>query len=434
MALFGRKNALPMAAEPVARQARTLPGAPATDEAGRRSLEDHRAFLLSQVKPLRPFGMGVLEAYGQTLCETIDADLDLPTYTSAAVAGFAVRGSDLVGAGPARPVKLPVVDTLDGPGYRGSPLTAGTVVRVSAGAPIPEGADAVVPFAAVDDQGEQATFTGEVTHHANLRLAGSDIAEGERLLEAGDVLGAGAIGLLAEVGIDKVLVRPRPRVVVMTVGDHLVAPGHALTTRAQRYDSTTTLIAASARADGAQIFTVPSQSPTAGRVKQVLTDQLIRADLLVVVGGTGPEGVVEDVLTEIGEVDFCEVAVHPGSRQGFAIVDGTPVVVIPGGTVAAFTSYYAFVRPLVHKLAGTPNGEAVGVPMPARSAFRGTMGVTELVPVRLTVRGADPVGTPGRELAFDLARADGLAVLPPDVDDVAAHADVECWVFDDTTR
>lgn len=434
MALFGRKNALPTTSEPAPPPVRTLSGTPAVDETGRRSLADHRAFLLRQVAPLRPFGMGVLEAYGQTLCETIDADLDLPTYTSSAVDGFAVRGSDLVGSSPQRPATLPVVDTLDSPTYRGAPLTAGTTVRVTAGAPIPDGADAVVPAAAADDQGDTAVFTGEVTHHANLRLVGSDIAEGSRLLEAGEALGSGAIGLLAEVGIDKVLVRPRPRVVVLTVGDHLVTPGHPLTSRAQRYDSTTALIAASARADGAQIFTVPSLPPDAQRVRQVLSDQLIRADLVIVVGGLGESGVVEEVLTDLGTVDFCEVAVHPGPRQGFALVEGTPVVVIPGGTVAAFTSYYAFVRPLVHTLAGTPDGETLPVPMPARSAFRGTMGVTELVPVRLTPRGADPVGTPGRELAYDLARADGLAVLPPDVDDVAAHADVECWVFDERPR
>ncbi|MFZ1411423.1 MAG: gephyrin-like molybdotransferase Glp, partial [Micropruina sp.] len=352
MAFFARSKSPQAPAQP--ERNKTLPNPPALNADGRRSLEDHRDYVLSLVRPLRPFGIGILDALGQSLCENIVSDIDLPTFTSALVDGYAVRGSDLVWASESRPVRLPVVDVLESIDYRGAPLTPGTAVRIAVGAPVPEGADAVIGLEHTDSGIDVVTITSEVAFHANLRMAGSDIADGTHLLSTGDILSPGAIGLLAEIGIDKVLVRPRPRVVVVTSGSHLVQPGLPLTSRAQSYDTTTTLIAAAARADGAQVYPLNTLEPNKAKLTQVLSDQLIRADLVVAIGDLdGPEGVAE-VLGALGRADVSEVAIRPGGRQGFALIgdDETPVVALPLGAVSAFVGYHAFVRPLLRKLAG----------------------------------------------------------------------------------
>ena len=432
MALFGRKKRTRTEPEEVAPEAAT----PEPEPVRPRTIAEHREFLLGQVRPLRPFGVGVLEAYGHTLCETIDADLELPTYTSATVAGYGVRLADVTGASASSPVVLPVVDTLDSPLYRGAPLTPRTAVRVSAGAPLPDGVDVVVGLADTDRGADEVAILVEPTLLANLRLAGSDIADGTRLLRSGEVLSVGAIGMLAEAGLDKVLVRPRPRIVVATVGRDLVAPGNPLTSRAQRYDATTLLLAAAARADGAQVYPVGALGEERAPLARVLSDQLIRADLIVLAAELSEDGAVPAVLGELGRFEGVEIAMHPGGRQGFAQIgdDATPVLVVPQGTVAAFVSYHAFVRPLIRRLAGKEQSDSRMVALPARTRLGSDLGVTELIPITLSERGAEVCGDPERELAFDLARADGLAVIDAHVDAIAANQDVECWVFDPSRR
>ena len=226
---------------------RYLEAAPADGAAGHRSLAEHRDYLLSHVETLRPFGIGLLEAAGLTLCESIVSDIDLPTFTAATTPGWAVRASNLVGASSQRPVILPVVDRIDAGGYRGAPLTAGTAVLVAEGAPIPDGADAVMPLAmglAVD---EDVQFTTEASFQQNLRPAGSRVAEGDQLVAKGSLLTPRTLAVIAEVGNDKVLARPRPRVVVLSADNSLKAPGQPLTRLSQSYDATATLLAATAR-------------------------------------------------------------------------------------------------------------------------------------------------------------------------------------------
>ncbi|MCC6496198.1 MAG: hypothetical protein IT193_08055, partial [Propionibacteriaceae bacterium] len=220
-----------------------------------RSLPAHRSFLLDRVSTLRPFGIGLLDAAGLTLCETIVADLDLPTFTAATTAGWAVRASNLVGASRQRPVILPVVDQIEAGDYHGAPLTKGTAVLVAAGAPLPEGADAVMPLAEGLAVADEVQFTSEARFQQNLRLAGSRIADGDTLVAKGSVLTPRTLAVIAEVGHDKVLARPRPRVVVLTADEFLTAPGLPLTRLSETYDATTTLLAATLRDEGAQVFT-----------------------------------------------------------------------------------------------------------------------------------------------------------------------------------
>ncbi len=429
MALFGRKK---RAEPPVEQLDEAVLDEVSPVQSGPISVEQYRAALLAVIEPQPPIGLGVLDAFGRRLCEDIVADIDLPTFTSASAPGYAVRAADVASASVSEPVRLPVLDTLDSPVYRGAPLLEGTAVRVAAGAPIPEGADAVIPEEQTDGGELEVLVHAAVAAGQHLRLAGSDIADGTLLLEQGRVLDAGAIGLLAEVGLDKVLVRQPPRVAVLTVGANLVPPGLPLASRAHRYDATTTLIAAAARADGAQVFPAGTFGEDAAVLTEALTDQLIRADLIVVVGGL--DGALPRVLAELGETTVHQVTIHPGGTQAFARIgdDRTPVIVLPAGASSAFVGYQAFVRPALNRLQGEPDELPRSRVLPARVALHGHDEATELIPAIVSDRGVEPTGVPGADLAYDVARADALIVLPPKTHLVPANSDVEVWVLTPT--
>lgn len=391
-----------------------------------RAVDEYRDRLLGSVTSLRPFGIGLLDAAGLTLCESIHADIDLPVCATARVSGWAVRGSNLVGASLRHPVRLPVIGEIDAGGFRGAPLMPGTVVKVTAGAPLPEGCDAVVPTEAATELVEEVEFTAEVAFQSGLEPAGARIADGDLLLATGTVLDARAIGLLAEVGIDKVLARPKPRVVVASIGSDLVDPGLPLERLNQLYDAGTPLVAAAARADGAQVFPIGILPSGASELRRTLADQLLRADLILLVA----EGTADltGVLAELGTVDAAGVAVQPAGPSLSATVgtEEIPLLVLPRESTAAFIGYQVFARPLIRKLAGLAVTDRPAVVAPVVRPLTVDPEVTSFLLARTSDRGVEPlaVGVPSPS---DLIAADALIVVGPGVADIAAHSDVTTW-------
>ena len=439
MALFGRKTtdgdtvapeSTGATAAPLWREDREVDDTPATPT--RRTLDEQRSFLLDKVGAMRPFGMQIWDVPGLVLCEDISSDLDLPLVTTARVGGWGVRGSDLVGAVEGSPKRLYVVDhisTSDGPGR---PLVSGAAVEIEEGAIIPEGVDAVVPASAgrMAEDGYVEIET-EARLYQNLRRAGSELADGTPLLRSGEVLTPRSVAVLAEVGLDKVLVRPRPRVVVLTVGETLVAPGQALTKPQQRYDSATALITAAARADGATVYPLGIVPSDAAKVKQTIADQQIRADLMIVVGGGE---LIREVVDGLGDLDEAVVGINREARVGYAGVGDarTPLVILPSGVVSSYVAYHALVRPVINKLNEVDPLNAQRVEGRLAERLDAPSGLTQFVPA---VRDEDgtvrPVAGADSELAWDLARANVLAVIPDAWDGAEAGSTVECIVLDD---
>lgn len=413
----------PPAPEPI-----YLDGAPEAGKSGLRSLVDHRRHLLAQIESLRPFGIGLLEAAGLTLCESIVADLDLPIFTAATTAGWAVRTSNLVGASPQRPVILPVVDHIEAGGYRGAPLAARTAVQVGAGAPVPEGSDAVVPLSDGLSVDGDVQFTTEAHFQQNLRLAGSRISDGDRLVPIGTPLTPRTLALIAEVGHDKVLVRPRPRVVVLTADTSLTAPGLPLTRLSQSYDAGTTLLVATARNDGAQVFSARVGSDETKAIGRALTEQLVRADLVLLVARVTDELVA--LLGRLGPIDVADVdALH--GRQLFALIgaERAPVLVVPPEVVPAYLAYLMIGRGLVQRLGGQEPSAPAESSAPVTQAVASGPVSTRLLLAHLTSRGVSPlpVEEPG---AAELAEANAVIVVPPGGEPIPAHGDVTCWLLD----
>lgn len=420
MALFGRKKHAPAPArEPVVEE--LLP---------ERTPDEHLATILDGVRPLRPFGMQINDVSGLTLCEDIVSDLDLPMVSTALVEGYGLRAADVVGASERRPVELRILGVVDR--HDQLPTLAvppGGCMLVAAGAPLPRGVDAVVPIGDAERAGRTVSFTYEAQVNQNVSARGSLLAEGTRLLESGASLDPRGISVLAEVGLDKVLVRPRPRLVVFSVGPDLIAPGLPVSGVGQRYASATALIASAAREDGATVYPLDIVSRDAAVLRQTLTDQAIRADAMVVLAQDEADAhLAADVLAGAGTADNAHVLLNDGGALPVGRLgdDRVPVLVLPAEPVAAFTAYHLFVRPLLDRLGARAAGPAPRVTARLVDDVDAAAG-TRYVPVTLAGGEARPLaGT--QALAHHMLRADAFAIVPP-CSDLAAGDAVECLLL-----
>ena len=432
MRLFGRKK--PEVVPPVEQPRPTLPPGPEVGDDGLRAVADHRNYLLSLVEPLHPFGMQLLDALDLAICEDISAGHPLPRATTAATDGYAVRAEDVETASHDEPVQLDVAeaDQVDGQ------VAAGVAVPINEHQVLPEGCDAVLPEP-FTDSGEPVLRVLEKVRPAEyVHAAGTDVADGQLLVASGQKLDPRHVGLLAGNGIDKVLARPRPRIVVLSTGRGLVEPGRSLPDHQHTHDAHGYMLAAAAKAEGCQVWRVGVVSSDPEEVRETITDQLIRADLIISTGGfrEGDGDLLSEVIPELGMTDFAEVAMHPGRQQGFALIgeDKVPMVMLPGDPVGAFVSYQAIVVPIIRKLMGVEPVVKPPVRAITRSVLRSQPGVFEFARgVLTTEHGTHFVElAPGRDQAHlsDLARSNALVLLDEVTEVAQAGSQVMCWPLD----
>lgn len=426
MAWFGRKKEAPVDVEEA--PAPTLPEPPEANEAGFRSMQAHIDYLLELVEPLRPFGMSLLEAWDQVLCEDLESLVDVPVNSTALVEGYAVRVADLTEEDGSR---TETMQLFDGEGR----LPVGAIKPIAAGEVLPAGGTAVLPATFVAQEGELGRVFEQVKEGEYVRAAGEHLSAGEVLMREGEVLDERSIGLLASAGIDKVFVRPRPRVVVVGSGEGLVEPGMSVE-EGQTIDANSYLIAAAARHAGAQVFHVVVGSNDPEELRQAVTDQLIRADLVISTTGGRREDyeAMAEVLSGVGLVDSAQVAMTPGRTQTFGLIgeDRIPMIMLPGNPVSAYVSFQAFGWPLIRKLAGAdPQRKLVrGV---ASNGMRSMLGQTHLlrgvVSYESGINRVAPVTRP--HALSELAESNALIVLDEDVPNVSAGGTVRFWRLDE---
>jgi molybdopterin molybdotransferase len=390
-----------------------------------RTVEEHRAVVTGLLSPLPVEEVALGEAHGRVLARDVLAEVALPGFDNSAMDGYAARWAEVAGAARTS-VRLPVAEDIPAGRADVVPLAPGTVHRIMTGAPLPPGADVVVPVELTDAATDVVEIRDAPPAGSHLRAAGEDIAAGAVALSAGTPLGAAQLGLAAAVGVSTVSVRRRPRVLVLSTGSELVEPGQPLLP-GQIYESNSMLLAAAVEEAGGEprrLHFVPDD------VDQFLTTvraELATADLLITSGGVsaGAYEVVKDAFRELGTVEFVKVAMQPGGPQGAGTVDGVPVVTLPGNPVSSFVSFEVFVRPALRRAMGHAFPDRLRVPARLAGPLRSPAGRRQFLRGRYDGEQVSQVGGPGSHLVAHLARANSLVVVPEDVTELPAGAEVD---------
>ncbi|MGW5350025.1 molybdotransferase-like divisome protein Glp [Streptomyces sp. NPDC004031] len=434
------------------------------------SVTEHLDSILGQLAPLEPIELQLLDAQGCVLVEDVTVPVALPPFDNSSMDGYAVRVADTRSASSEHPAVLEVVGDIAAGGGEPPSVGPGQAARIMTGAPLPPGAEAVVPVEWTDGGtggGPATTMTahsvdperagGEVRVHRGpsrgqfIRTRGSDVGAGELALAAGTVLGPPQIALLAAVGRASVTVRPRPRVVVVSTGSELVQPGDTLGP-GRIHDSNSFALTAAARAAGAIAYRVGAVVDEVETLRATIEDQLVRADIIVTTGGVsvGAYDVVKEALSSLGgamygaedqpggdngHVEFRKLAMQPGKPQGFGRIGPAriPLLALPGNPVSAYVSFELFVRPAIRTLMGVGPVHRDVVRAACVTAIDSSPeGRRQFLRGRYdhASRSVTPVGGAGSHLVAALANADALIVVPEEVTSLEAGADVDVIVLD----
>jgi molybdenum cofactor synthesis domain-containing protein len=389
-------------------------------------LDEVRAEILAAVGVLTPVAMASTAAAGLVLAADVIAPEAVPPFANSAMDGFAVRAVDTVGATADLPVELLVVGVLPAGRAPDVEVGAGQAVRIMTGAPMPDGADAVVmveqtrPIAVETVGVERVGIEAPATPGDHVRAAGGDLMPGQLVFAGGTRLGAAHIGVLASIGTEAVSVFPRPKVGVLSTGDELRGNGE-LTPGTIR-DSNRPMLLELVREAGMEPVDLGIARDDEDLITDTLRDALAGCDAVLTSGGVsmGDYDYVKAALDRLGSLQWRQVAIKPAKPLAFGVINGTPVFGLPGNPVSSLVSFELFARPALLQLAGDPCRFRPEVVARASAAFRRALdGKVHLDRVRVRWAGdgylAASTGSQASNVLSATALANGLAIVPDGV-------------------
>lgn len=366
-------------------------------------------------------------AQGRVLAESIAATVDLPPWAGSAMDGFAVHAADVPG-------ELRVLETIAAGKVPSKLVGRGQASRIMTGAPVPEGADAVIMVEDTSSVGDVVNVRVSAVAGQHIRPAGSEIGAGQAVFSPGTVLGFGALGVLAALGRPSVLVRCKPRVGLLSTGDEVVEPGLPLGP-GQIWSSNLHALAGLCRDAGVEpvYLGIVADDPAA---LAAAFRSAMQCDVVVSTGGVsvGDFDHVKDVLTGMGvSIDFWKVAMKPGKPLAYGFVGDRPIFGLPGNPVSCMVNFLQFVRPVLRTMLGDPNPFLPVVRACLGSPWKRRPGRPELVRVRLAANAggmptASIAGVQGSAHLLGMAEAHGLMMVGGDTTLVTGEVSVQ--VFD----
>ena len=408
------------------------------------SVADAFARLLEHFQPLPTEIITLAQAAGRVLAEDIVASQDIPSFANSSMDGYAVRAGEVAGASKEQPIPLKVSGDIPAGSPLPKPLTEGTAMRIMTGAPLPEGAEAVIPVEDTDDKRDHSGspppeaihFYKGTTLGANVRPIGQDVRRGDVVLRAGASLRAASIRVLASLGHAQVTVHRQPLVAIVSTGDELVeveqTPGPG-----QIRDTNSYTLAAAVESYGARALRLGIARDRAELVREKLLAALeAKADLILSSAGVsvGAYDVVKEVVEAEGALNFWRVKMRPGKPVAFGHVRGTPFFGLPGNPVSALVSLEVFGRPAILKMSGRRRWDKLAVRArltePLHSDGRESY-LRAVIEWRGDEYVARTTGDQGSAILTSLVKANSLLIVPEGVMEVKEGEGVTVWIMEE---
>ncbi|HEY8305917.1 MAG TPA: gephyrin-like molybdotransferase Glp [Lapillicoccus sp.] len=405
-----------------------------------RTLEEHRDAILAAVRAAEPVSLRLADCLGLVLCEDVTSLVDLPGFDNSAMDGYAVRAVDVSAADPDVPgtaVRLPVVGEVAAGGVATRAVGPGEAVRIMTGAMIPDGADAIVKVEDTDGGTGTVEIRAGAPVGTSVRPAGEDVQHGQVVLTSGTTIDARGVALLAATGHPDALVRPRPRVAIVSAGAELVPPGEPLQP-GQIHESNSYMLEAAVVASGAVAVRQATLDDDPAAVLSAVAALADDVDAIVTSGGVsmGAYDVVKESLRDHG-VDFVQVAMQPGKPQGFGLVGdrNVPLFALPGNPVSSYVSFEVFVRPALRRMMGRDPEQRRTLTARLEHPLSSPPGRAQVARAVATHTEegwrADPVWGQASHFVADLARANAFVLIPAEATRVEAGDMVDMWLLDE---
>ena len=392
-------------------------------------LVEARTLLFDAIVPISrtehvPLGV----AHGRVLARAAISTIDVPPFDRAAMDGYAVIAEDTFGAGRSEPKTLQRVDTVFTGEVAGRRLVPGECMEIATGAPIPDGADAVVMVEETERAGESIRIFTPVYPRQHIGRRAADIAAGQMVVNEGAVLNPSRLGAIAATGVAGVDVFAKPRVAVLSTGNEIIDPGQPLGP-GQIYDVNRFTLSAVIDSNGAIAIPLRTAADTLDALRGAV-DAAGAADVIVFSGGSsvGERDLVLDVMREMGEVIFHGIAVKPGKPTAFGRIGGRPVLGMPGYPTSCLSNAYILLVPLLRRLARLPDHEPRIVRLPLARRIVSPTGRHQFYTVRI----ADGTAVPAFKASGDItsmSQADGYIEIPTHTDIVEEGTTVDVKLF-----
>lgn len=397
----------------------------------RAEVADAVNLLAARLLPLPAEAVPLTEAAGRVLAAAVVSEVAVPPFDRAAMDGYALRGGETFGAGPYNLLEFAVIgEALPGKPFAAS-VQAGQAVRIMTGAPLPDGADAVLQAEAAEEAHGKVRISEAVSPGRHVGRRGEDVVVGATVLPAGRVLRPQDVGVLASIGASPVRVVGRPRVTIIATGDELLPCG----TRPAGYrivDSNSVMLAALARRDGSLVHVASIVPDNRDAIRKAFLHA--EAEVLLVSGGSsvGQEDHAPRILAELGELCVHGVALRPASPAGFGFLHaGRLVFLLPGNPVSCLCAYDLFAGPALRRL----GGRSMELPyrtmsLPLARKIVSAVGRVDYVRVRIHEGQVEPLATSGASILSSTTRADGFVLVPGDSEGQAPGEMVRVFLYD----
>jgi molybdopterin molybdotransferase len=393
-------------------------------------LDEARALMLESARPIaRIERISIRDAHGRVIAEPAVSGIDVPPFDRAMMDGFAVVADDTFGAAAATPKILRRIESIFTGEIAARPVTPGTCTEIATGAPLPEGANAVVMVEETERAGaDEIRVMTPVYPGQHVGRRGTDIGTGQTLLSPGDVLNASRIGALAAIGATDVDVYAQPRVAILSTGNEIVEPGQTLAP-GQIYDINRYTLASIIGAHGSVAVVHPTVSdslPALSHAVAAAKDE----DVLVFSGGSsvGERDLILDVIADAGDLLFHGIALKPGKPTAFGMAGGRPVLGMPGNPASCLSNAYLLLVPMLRRIARLPDFHPRVVRLPLARRILSTTGRHQFYTVRVEGGAAVPAFKGSGDIT-SMSRADGYIEIPAHTDIVEAGEPVDVKLF-----